>query len=70
MKLKYPLKKYLLPWFLLLINTITIVRLGNPAFIAFVALTSSILYWFLRSATRQLQEKNTEIEILKATTQL
>ena len=45
-KLKYPVKKYFLPWSFLILNIATVFRLGNLVFIVFVAITSSIFYLF------------------------
>lgn len=64
-KLKYPVKKYVLPWSLLAINTFTLIRLGNHAFTAMVLFSSLILYGVLKLATRQIEKKDAEIEKLK-----
>lgn len=65
MKLKYPLKKYLLPWFLLFVNTITLVRLGNLAFTILAMTTTLILYLVLRLAAKQIEKRDKEIDALK-----
>lgn len=65
MKLKYPIKKYILPWPLLAINTYTLIRLGNHAFTAMAAFSTLVLYWVLRLAAKQIEKKDAEIEELR-----
>jgi len=65
MKLKYPIKKYILPWSLLAINTFTLIRLGNHAFLAMALFSTLVLYGVLKLATKQIEKKDKEIETLK-----
>ncbi len=67
MKLKYPIKKYILPWSLLAINTFTLIRLGNHAFLAVALFSTLVLYGVLKLATKQIEKKDAEIEKLKKT---
>ena len=65
MKLKYPIKKYILPWSLFAINTFTLIRLGNHAFLAIALFSTLVLYGFMKLATKQIEKKDVEIEELK-----
>lgn len=65
MKLKYPVKKYILPWSLLAINTFTLIRLGNHMFLAVALFSTLVLYGVLKLATRQIEKKDIEIRTLK-----
>ena len=66
-KLKYPIKKYILPWSLLAMNTFTLIRLGNHAFLAVALFSTLVLYGVLKLATKQIEKKDDEIEKLKKT---
>lgn len=65
MKLKYPVKKYLVPWFVMVVTTINLIRLGNHAFTAMVLFSGLILYVVMRAAAKQIEKKDKEIETLK-----
>jgi len=65
MKLKYPIRKYLVPWFVMIVSTISLIRLGNHAFTAMVLFSSLILYVVMRAAAKQIEKKDKEIETLK-----
>ena len=65
MKLKYPIKKYILPWSLLAINIFTLIRLGNHAFLAMALFSTLLLYGVLKLATWQIEKKDKEIATLK-----
>lgn len=64
-KLKYPIKKYLLPWSLLVINAFVLIRLGNYTFMALALISTLGLYLILRLAAKQIEKKDKEIEGLK-----
>ncbi len=66
MKLKYPVKKYILPWCLFVINGYTLIRLGNHAFTAMVLFSALITYGVLKLASKQIEKKDAEIEKLKS----
>lgn len=66
MKLKYPIKKYILPWCLLVINTFTLIRLGSHAFLAMALFSTLVLYGVLKLVTKQIEKKDAEIETLKS----
>ena len=66
MKLKYPIKKYILPWSLFAINIFTLIRLGNHAFLAMALFTTLVLYGVLKLATKQIEKRDKEIENLKS----
>lgn len=65
MKLKYPVKKYILPWSLFAINIFTLIRLGNHAFLAMALFSTLVLYGVLKLATKQIEKKDAEIQTLK-----
>lgn len=65
MKLKYPIKKYILPWSLLAINTFTLIRLGNHVFFAAAVFSTLVLYVVMRLAAKQIEKKDEEIDALK-----
>lgn len=65
MKLKYPLKKYLVPWFVGIVSITSLVRLGNYTFTLLAVVSALILYGVLRSAAKQIEKKDKEIEALK-----
>ena len=67
MKLKYPVKKYLVPWFVGIVSITSLVRLGNYAFLAVALFSSFVLYGVLKLATKQIEKKDKEIEKLKKT---
>lgn len=64
-KLKYPVKKYILPWSLLAINIFTLIMLGNHLFLAMALVTTFVLYGVLKLTTKQIEKKDKEIEALK-----
>lgn len=65
MKLKYPIKKYLLPCTLFAVNTFVLIRLGNYVFLALALISTLILYFVLRMAAKQIEKKDREIDSLK-----
>ena len=67
MKLKYPAKKYLVPWFVGIVSMTSLVRLGNYTFLAVALFSSLVLYGVLKLATKQIEKKDDEIEKLKKT---
>lgn len=66
MKLKYPIKKYILPWSFFVINTFTLIRLGNHAILAMALFSTLVLYGVLKLATKQIEKRDEEIEVRKS----
>lgn len=65
MKLKYPVRKYLVPWFVGIVSITNLIRLGNHM-ITFLAVVSTlILYGVLRLAAKQIEMKDKKIDALK-----
>lgn len=65
MKLKYPIRKYLVPWLVGIVSIVNLIRLGNHTFTFLAVLSTLILYGVLRSAAKQIEKKDTEIQTLK-----
>lgn len=65
MKLKYPIRKYLVPWFVGIVSITSLIKLGNHAFLAMALFSTLILYGVLKLAAKQIVKKDAEIEILK-----
>lgn len=65
MKLKYPIRKYLVPWFVGIVSITSLIRLGNHTFTLLAVVSALILYGVLRSAAKQIEKKDKEIENLK-----
>jgi len=64
-KLKYPIRKYLVPWFVGIVSITSLVRLGNHTFTFLAVVSTLILYGVLRLAAKQIEKKDKEIETLK-----
>lgn len=65
MRLKYPLKKYVLPGSLLVVNTLTLIGLGNHFFTFLAISTTLFTYVILRLASKRIEKKDEEIRGLK-----
>ena len=65
MRLKYPLKKYLVPWFVGIVSMTSLIRLGNHTFTFLAVVSALALYAVLRIAANQIEKKDKEIEALK-----
>lgn len=65
MKLKYPVRKYLVPWFVGIVSITSLIRLGNHTFTLLAVVSALILYGVLRLAAKQIEKKDKEIEKLK-----
>ena len=66
MRLKYPIRKYLLPWFVGTVSITSLIRLGNHAFLAMAVFSTLVTYGVLKLATKQIEKKDVEIENLKS----
>lgn len=65
MRLKYPLKKYLVPWFVGVVSLTSLIRLGNHTFTLLAVLSALVLYGVLRLVGKQIEKKDEEIQALK-----